>query len=70
MIGIGFLEPSLNFAEDIVAGENHALFLYDDSGLIGRMPGHVDHAKRMVTDVQRHFTIESDHRQVWFVIFQ
>jgi len=40
------------------------------AGLIGRMSGHVDHAERVITDVQGHFTSESDHRHVRFVIFQ
>src|SRR5215510_14489219 len=64
---VTLLNPGLDFAEDIVAGEDHAFFLDNDGGLIGCMAWHVNHAEGVVAHMQAHFILKRDHRHIGLV---
>ena len=70
VIRIGFLEPGLHLAKDVVTGEDNALFHHDHCGLICRVARHVDHTKSVVAHMQGHFALKRDDRDIGFIIFQ
>ena len=56
--------------EDVVAGEDHAFFLYNDRRLVQRVARHVDHLEGVVAYVQGHRVLEGDDRRVGLVALQ
>ena len=64
------MEPSLDAAEDVVAGEHHALFLDGDCRLVEGVAGHVNHLERVVTHVHRHPVLEGYDRIIELVTLQ
>src|SRR3989442_9812057 len=59
-VRIGLLEPRVDLAEDVVAGEDDALFLHDHRRLVRRVAGHVDQPESMVAHVELHLALEGD----------
>ena len=70
LVGVCFLDVGLHLVENVVAGENHALFLDKDGGLVKGVAWHVNHLEGVVTDVQGHAVAKGYDRSVRRVVLQ
>ena len=56
--------------ENVVAGEGYPLFLDQDGRLVKSVTGHVDHLEGVVSYVEGHAVLKSNHRDVGNVSLQ